>query len=283
MYYPKSQIKTNLYTNGGEYALAKDNSEYTGDYYITSDNRKFTGKNPNVVPSYELVDLSYNLNFSEGLNTHVAGNHFVINDVYDYARGVNLVGPTFPPSNPTQIFPTPSEKDYSYGEIQRYFVKKRNEEKYIEIDQSSFISYNTQEPNVNYVLYFAFQFPWVITGKRSEVFNVNRKTIQRVQRNNGFRGFIQYFNGKFDQLFRYTPKENLYTDGTEFKRASDGKIYRGYYHIHLDKGPMEGRQHENRPHDFLIPISGSNYQQIGTRLEERSENYRTPSRSGGGY
>jgi hypothetical protein len=46
---------------------------------------------------------------------------------------------------------------------------------------------------------------------------------------------------------------------------------------------MEGRQHENRPHDFLIPISGSNYQQIGTRLEERSDNYRTPSRSGGGY
>jgi len=28
MYYPKSQITTNLYTNGGEYALAKDNSEY---------------------------------------------------------------------------------------------------------------------------------------------------------------------------------------------------------------------------------------------------------------
>ena len=59
MYYPKSQIKTNLYTNGGEFALAKDNSEYTGDYYITSNGRKFTGKNPNVVPSYELVDLSY--------------------------------------------------------------------------------------------------------------------------------------------------------------------------------------------------------------------------------
>ena len=46
---------------------------------------------------------------------------------------------------------------------------------------------------------------------------------------------------------------------------------------------IEGRQHENRPHDFLIPISGSNYQQIGTRLEERSDNYRTSSRSGGGY
>ena len=95
MYYPKSQTKNNLYTNGGEFALSKDNSEYTGDYYETSDGRKFTGKNPNVVPSYELVDLSYNKNFAENLNTHVAGDHYVINDVYDYARGVSFTGNDF--------------------------------------------------------------------------------------------------------------------------------------------------------------------------------------------
>ena len=40
-YYPKSQIITNLYTNGEE--LSEDNQvTYTGFYYKTSDNRYFT-------------------------------------------------------------------------------------------------------------------------------------------------------------------------------------------------------------------------------------------------
>lgn len=282
MYYPKSQVQINLYTNGGDLQTLKDKLDYKGYYYKTSNGSTFSGKNPSVSPSFELIPYSFNKNFADNLQTHVAGDHYVIDDVYDFARGVNLVeNQTPPPSNPIQIFPTPTEQDYKIGEIQRYFVKKINEEKYIEIDKNSYISYNTQELNVNFILYSPFQFPWIITGKRSEVYNINRKTIQRVQKNNRFRGFINYFNGRFDQLFRYTPKENLYTDGTEFKRASDGMIYRGFYHIHLDKGPMEGRQHENRPHDFLIPISGSN-RVINTK-EPTSNNYRNSQRTSGNY
>lgn len=282
MYYPKSQVQINLYTNGGDLQTLKDKLDYKGYYYKTSNGSTFSGKNPSVSPSFELIPYSFNKNFADNLQTHVAGDHYVIDDVYDFARGVNLVeNQTPPPSNPIQIFPTPTEQDYKIGEIQRYFVKKINEEKYIEIDKNSYISYNTQELNVNFILYSPFQFPWIITGKRSEVYNINRKTIQRVQKNNRFRGFINYFNGRFDQLFRYTPKENLYTDGTEFKRASDGMIYRGFYHIHLDKGPMEGRQHENRPHDFLIPISGSN-RVINTK-EPTSNNYRNSQRTSVNY
>ena len=153
----------------------------------------------------------------------------------------------------------------------------------MEVDQSTYISYKSKEPNVNFVLYQAFRLPWLISGKRAEVYNINRKTVIRVQNNLKFRSFIQYFKQRFDQLFRYTPEENLYTDGTEFKSASTGQLYRGFYHIHPEKGPMEGRQHQEIPHDYLIPISGSDREQIITRVEQESNNYRTSSRSSGGY
>ena len=39
-YYPKSQVKTNLYTNGGELIVYSTKEEYKGYYFETS-----TGKN----------------------------------------------------------------------------------------------------------------------------------------------------------------------------------------------------------------------------------------------
>jgi hypothetical protein len=36
MYFPKSQITPNQYTNGGEYALSTTEEEYIGYYYLTS-------------------------------------------------------------------------------------------------------------------------------------------------------------------------------------------------------------------------------------------------------
>ena len=207
MYYPKSQIKPNLFTNGDQYVYLRDETNYIGFYYSTSDGRYFTGKSPNNGPNFELIPVPVNINFVEGLNTHVAGDHYVINDVYDYARGVDLTKGNIPPSNPISIFPTPTQEDYDNKEFVRYFLKRINQEKYMEVDQSTYISYKSKEPNVNFVLYQAFRLPWLISGKRAEVYNINRKTVIRVQNNLKFRSFIQYFKQRFDQLFRYTPEE----------------------------------------------------------------------------
>ena len=46
MYYPKSQIVTNLYTNGQEYIIKSNNEKYIGNYWKTSDGKFFTGKTP---------------------------------------------------------------------------------------------------------------------------------------------------------------------------------------------------------------------------------------------
>ena len=48
MYYPKSQVKTGLYTNGNEYALITTQKEYVGYYFETSSGKKYTGKKKRV-------------------------------------------------------------------------------------------------------------------------------------------------------------------------------------------------------------------------------------------
>jgi hypothetical protein len=43
-YYPKSQIKTNLYTNGGEYILSNNCNNIQDIFMKLSNGDKFTGK-----------------------------------------------------------------------------------------------------------------------------------------------------------------------------------------------------------------------------------------------
>jgi hypothetical protein len=57
MYYPKTQIKPNLFTNGGEYILSTTKEEYKGYYYKTSTGQSYTGKNPSNPQSILLEPL----------------------------------------------------------------------------------------------------------------------------------------------------------------------------------------------------------------------------------
>ena len=58
MYYPQSQIKTNLYTNGQEFSIESTKENYIGYYWKTSDGKYFTGKTPNDKNIQELADYS---------------------------------------------------------------------------------------------------------------------------------------------------------------------------------------------------------------------------------
>ena len=57
MYFPKSQIKPNLYTNGGEYLLAPTKQDYKGYYYEVSSGQRFTGKTPQDGPNILLLPV----------------------------------------------------------------------------------------------------------------------------------------------------------------------------------------------------------------------------------
>jgi hypothetical protein len=284
MYYPKSQIKTNLFTNGDEYVYYGTNNVYSGSYFITGNGETFTGKNPNNKPNSPLSAITINLNKFQQSNPeeeNLPTSYNVINDDYYWARRQDVSEISTVPSPPIQIIPNPSIKEYEIGEIQRFFVKKINEIKYVEINNQQYTSFTSSQPNVQSSLYSAFQLPWIITGNRSNAFEVNKKTVERVQTNLKLQGFKSYFKGRYDQLFKYTPQENLYTEGGEYKSISNGKIYKGYYHLHPEKGPMEGRQHTIESHGVLLPISGSNTQQFQDIKEPISNNYNSSSRAVG--
>ncbi len=280
MYYPKSQLQTDLYTNGGEFQLANGKTEYIGYYFIAQGNQFYSGKNPNDKPNfildpYESVDIP-----TDREEENLPSSYYLINDQYYWAKEKSTTEGTIPPTTPTQISPIPTEDDYKVGEFERFFLKRINQAMYIEISQDEFNKYFAQEPNVSWQLYTSFKLPWEISGNRSQVYNTNLNTINRIQSNLKLPGFKSYFRDRYDQFFKYTPQENLYTSGKEFKLASNGRFYKGYYHTHPEKGPMVGRQHTKTAHDFLIPISGSNYQDITSKVEPRSKNYR---KMGGRY
>ena len=55
MYYPKSQIKTDQYTNGGEYYITSTGEPYTGYYHIIGGSTYATGRNPQDTPIKSLT------------------------------------------------------------------------------------------------------------------------------------------------------------------------------------------------------------------------------------
>ena len=286
MYYPKSQITTNLITLGDEYVYVGTTQVYSGSYFKTSDGSAFTGKNPNNKPNNPIELSSINLNDFQPFDTELEefpNSYDIINDDYYWAKGINQNEVTPIPKPPIQITPLPSPNEYSIGEIQRYFTSKINEIKYTEINETQYTSFINNEPTVLSSLYIAFQLPWVITGNRSNAYNVNMKTVNRIQKNFKLQGFKSYFKGRYDQLFQYTSQDNLYTEGNEFKSIVSGKRYKGYYHIHPKKGPMEGRQHTIESHNILLPLSGSNFQPLQDINSPKNNNYNTPPNTFGGY
>jgi len=197
MYYPKSQIKTSLYTNGGEFVLRSNSSSYKGYYYETSNERYFTGQNPNESPSFELIKIttSSNINIQ---STSSENNYYLLEK--EYTRAARLSFPQSPPSPPKQSYPLPTENDYKLGEFQRYFVKKGNEPKFIEISKEDYLKYTQQDKDVMFELYTPIQISWILTGDKDQVYKINQSIVARAEREQNLPGFTNYFKDRFTQF-----------------------------------------------------------------------------------
>lgn len=280
MYFPKSQITTDLYTNGKEFIYINSNTEYIGFYFKTSNGKYYTGKNPNDSPVQEIIIPNFDK--TEDAEEGAAGSYtdeailYLVPDVY--AKAQNMGNNDVPPKPPTQYNNLPAKENYELGEYQRYFASKQNEINYTEISFEEYRQFQNEEKIVDYLMYNTFQLPWLISGKRNEVYNINKKTIQRIQIQYSLQGFTSYFKNKYDQYFKYNPGENLKTDGAEFLDKKTGRPYIGLYHIHPEKGPMIGAQHSKSPHNYLVPISGSNLEYQINKMETQKSN-----RISGGY
>ena len=177
MYYPKSQIKTNLYTNGNEYAFIDNGDIYQGFYYKTSTGEYFTGRTPDDRPNIQIIPLAQS---TEVITNNVSFRYNINQNssvIFPYEGGFQE-DPTSIQIVPYYIAPTPTQQDYQNGEFRRYFCKKGNEILYLEINQTQYDLLVTKNPSILFSLYEPFNLPWKLTGTQEEVEKINRNIVE---------------------------------------------------------------------------------------------------------
>jgi hypothetical protein len=192
MYYPKSQIKPNLYTNGGEYLLSTTNQEYTGYYFKTSTGQFYSGKNPNQKPNILLIPFP-----EDPITEKFAPLEFVqqitIQPSLTYQIPSSFQTRNIPQFNPN----VPTQQEQQNGQYTRYFCKRNNESKYIEIDLNTFTLLSTQSPQIAWDLYTPASVLWQIQGDKNTVYASNQASVYSIEKNLQWYGFSQYFKGDF--------------------------------------------------------------------------------------
>jgi len=279
MYYPKSQITTNLFTNGNEFTIASTGEIYTGPYYVTSNGDAYSNKSPNDKPTQKLSKISVS-NTLENPKLEAASSQFSPSDddnrnsYYEIQKGgIYSVVPDEPtaPSPPKPLSPKPTDEEYELGEFTRYFGYKNSTQQTVETNKFNFDSLRDQSSLIQYELFTPISLTWMISGNKEKCAKTNFNLVRLKQTKEKLPGFSKYFEGKYDKYFKYGSNENLYSNGEELRYTKSKKPYIGFYHIHPDKGPMVGAQHINTPHEFLefIP-TGSTLNPIEPTIQSGS-------------
>jgi len=293
MYYPQSQITTNLYTNGDELVIRSNSLGYVGNYYRLSTGRMFAGKKPAFetielipiedlnpssvikgIPSKTIVVAQYsNDPDPEGLTPSPDDFYSIKNNGF-YS---SLVG--FPTNRliPLSYTPKITQVNLNSREIIRYFAKKRNQKLYLEISPDDFLALKTFNPKIAFDLYESTSIPWSLNFDASLT---NRNLVNNIERNKKWYGFHHFFKGRFGL---YDPlQEALYTDGGEFL-FPDRTDYIGYYHYMPNGNIMTGRYHGDGVEIILIPLKNINPTSTSTSTSTPTSSPSTSGGGGGGY
>lgn len=183
-YYPKSQIQTNLYSNG-EYQLVSTKVPYIGSYWKTSKGEYYTGVGPQYTPVEELEPIQTNSNSNLDRTTSVE---------------VNSAFRNLPPS----ITPSPAEEDYKAGVFFRHFYRRINQPVFTEITKEDFDKLVQKNSQYLWQVTNPFKIPWTLTGEESYVQTTNQNVILTIQQRDpiNLRGLTEYFNGKYLKFYK---------------------------------------------------------------------------------
>jgi hypothetical protein len=201
-YYPKSQIKTKLYTNGGEYTLSPPLNNnaipYVGYYYQTSNGTRFTGKTPQDGPSQILYPINNEVISSDvNFTPPIIYNEFLsfdnTNNQYSRIKNTTPISRAIPQFNPNP----PTQQEKTNGQYTRYFCKRNNELKYIEINLDTYTQLSTQDPHIAWDLYTPASVLWQIQGDKNTVYVSNQASVYSIEKKLQWYGFSQYFQGQF--------------------------------------------------------------------------------------
>ena len=220
MYYPKSKIQTNLYTNGYELAYLSTLNNYVGFYYKTYDGKYFSGKSNDDVTSEELLNITPAIDSS---NEYQTSPDFDNINATLLTIGYNQMNLPILSKLPTFTQTTPTQDNYKKGRFERYFVRKSNEPKFIEIDKLQFERFLSKDSQYAWQFYIPFFMTWLIDGDKNKVKETNFKIASQVQLNNKVYGFIQYLEltGGFDKFY---PKFGHMNSGSYINGVNQGYV-----------------------------------------------------------
>ena len=198
MYYPKSQIVVNLYTNGQEYVIKSSKENYIGSFWKTADGKFFTGKTPESKNIQELILSPSSTTASSLSNDVYVNNSYTITNLY------TKVYPVFSQMQyiPLSFTPNPTQSDYDLGEFTRYFCKKANEFIYLEIDKDTYDKLKNKDPKILYQLYVPFTLKWQLIGDKEKVYNTNKNIIELVMRDQKMYLLNRYLKENYTQFWK---------------------------------------------------------------------------------
>ena len=286
MYFPKSQIITDLTTNGSEFVLASNGEKYVGSYFSTSNGKNYTGKTPQDGITALLVPIP-NTNTNEKTKGLPETSPLPPTTPYlpkGYRNSSNLKKLPSPPKS-SIVLPTTGE--YETGEYQRYFLNHNTTNLYLEVNSHTYNNFKNQNPNSQYQLYKSIAINWVLVGKPIETYEVNKNIVSLYQKQNSLTSFSFFFKDRYLKYYKESKKQFYSTTGGELKVKDTGENYVGFYHIHANRGViMEGRFHTSTPHSILIPFKGKKEEQnlqIPTLDREVGTSIRKNISRGSGY
>jgi hypothetical protein len=224
MYYPKSQITPNLYTNGGEFVYANTKEAYSGYYFKVSTGKYFTGRNQDDRPNIELIQFSFDGVSLDSIPSNLPPNspYTLINDASETVYKYNQLKTTSISYLPYYSPVLPIQQDYQVGEFRRYFCKKTNEYQYIEINKDTFAKLESKDTQILWELYQPFFIDWQLTGDKQQVARVNKNSTELVIFKNKFFGLNEYL--KLDFLKYYQPEVGTINSGSYINGVNQGYV-----------------------------------------------------------
>ena len=232
VYIPKNRIKTNLYTSGGEFQILKTSEEYVGYYHSLYNGTFFTGKTQNEKNKLEIIDIEAQspTDVVDELPPNLAPESNVIalflndpdpivdeeiwnqGDIVRYLE-IKRKNPLDddPRELPVQEFPKPTEDDYKLGVFTRYFAKKINELRYVELNKEIYDKFKKQDANYVWELYIIFKLQWTLTGIEFNVAQTNRNQVLIAEQKNKIKGLGEFLRHDYVKFYSNDSKYNGYS------------------------------------------------------------------------
>jgi len=213
MYFPKSQIKINLYTPGREFIIDGQLTPYIGYYYQTSNGKRYTGKEIGdgenqlllALPSSSLNEGNIdNISPNNTITTINTPNEGYMDIVENFS--LNILYPnTLPTPNrktPQSSHLPPTPQNYQEGKFTRYFTKKTNELKYKEISEDTYKKLKNRDEQLAWDLYEPEKIEWEISGNKQIIARNNKQKVIKIEQNRRWYGFSKFLKEDYTKYWR---------------------------------------------------------------------------------